>query len=1048
MDFYQALLGKRRVPHMKMGGFLADGGHFGSGDEVGANVGSYLGGTLGGAPGAAAGATLGRSIGGGVIPQPSEWGKTISGEYIPQSNFNPNMPTNTFAPTQQTNTFNPDVVQNAYQPDTITNSFNPNMPTNSFQANAPQLMQQDYKEASGQGLAGIGGGMSRLGDTYLQQQQLAGQAGQALGAQQGLYGQQQGLADALLAQSRGQGPNPAQAQFQQNVDQNIAQQAGAIASQRGINPALAGRMAAQQGGMMNQQAAGQSAVLQAQQQLGAQQALGAQQQAMGQNLLGQNATFANQGNLYNAAANTAGNMGQLGAGLYGTAAGAMNAQNANAINSSLGIQGINAGVAQQNAALGAQGQTLLANVAAQNADLAGQGRGLTAQAAAQNAALRQANSEQRGGVAAQNATLGQAHQEQLGGVASQNAAIGAQGEAIKAGVASENTKAKSGMFGGLIQGIGAIAAAAHGGEIPDSEALNLARTLLSEGGNVPGKAKVAGDHEANDVIPTVLSPKEIVLPRSVAMADDAPAKAAEFVARLKGQKSGGKGYGKVLEKDRNLKTKMQELEKFATGGLSGQDEEDDDRYSSALPTSYMPPTAPVAEAPRAMGASGSWDATPQPTPTEEGSGMGYVDDPAETPVTTEAAKAPNLNTMAPEKPGIQKTSLGDSSSTADAVMKLQSDNEKIVGDQVKSIQDASNAAQTAALQSAKIYEDQVKQMKALQDERTMRLSAIDQEQEVLKQDIAATKIDPHRMWNSKDTGGKILASIGLLLSGIGSGMTGQENLAMKVINKAIDTDIEAQKANLGKKENLLTQNYKKYGDLQSAMAATSLSLNSTAQAQIAAAAARAQGPQAQMNAQLAIGQLQQQAQALKESLATKQVKDMLLSGGEKAPKVSPSLAETLFPGRTVNTPNGVKIAKTTEDAKKFTEAAVTVQTIKQQIADMRTFMKDEGRTAMGTDANETAKAMSSDLLLQLKNLHELGVLSKTDTDLLEPLVPDPGAWRQDKSLAKIVHLEKVLKSKMDIAYANRLSGFSPGAERPDANKRDMNTGLKLTSGKR
>jgi hypothetical protein len=39
---------------------------------------------------------------------------------------------------------------------------------------------------------------------------------------------------------------------------------------------------------------------------------------------------------------------------------------------------------------------------------------------------------------------------------------------------------------------------------------------LSHGGEVPGEALVAGDHEDNDVVPTLLSPGEIVVPRSYA----------------------------------------------------------------------------------------------------------------------------------------------------------------------------------------------------------------------------------------------------------------------------------------------------------------------------------------------------------------------------------------------------------------------------------------------------------------------------------------------------------------------------------------------------
>lgn len=98
----------------------------------------------------------------------------------------------------------------------------------------------------------------RANDTYLMQSQLAA---------------------ALLNQSQGGGPNPAQNMLNQATGQNVQQQGALMASARGAsaNPALIARLAAQQGGQIQQQAAGQAATLQAQQQLEAQKQLQAQQ---------------------------------------------------------------------------------------------------------------------------------------------------------------------------------------------------------------------------------------------------------------------------------------------------------------------------------------------------------------------------------------------------------------------------------------------------------------------------------------------------------------------------------------------------------------------------------------------------------------------------------------------------------------------------------------------------------------------------------------------------------------------------------------------------
>lgn len=102
---------------------------------------------------------------------------------------------------------------------------------------------------------------------------------------------------------------------------------------------------------------------------------------------------------------------------------------------------------------------------------------------------------------------------------------------------------------------------AHGGAID-----------FRTGGHVPGQPKVKGDHEVNDVVPAMLSPGEIVLPRSVALAPDAAERAKQFVMAIKDKeeavekksKGGPVGYAKVLAKHRELEQRMAKLEKSVT----------------------------------------------------------------------------------------------------------------------------------------------------------------------------------------------------------------------------------------------------------------------------------------------------------------------------------------------------------------------------------------------------------------------------------------------------------------------------------------------------
>lgn len=135
--------------------------------------------------------------------------------------------------------------------------------------------------------------------------------------------QQQALAQTLLAQSQGVGPNPVQDQLNQNTGATVAAQGALAAGQRGAssNVGLMAKQIANQGAQIQQNAVGQAATLGAQQQLGAQQNL--------QNLYSQEQEGQNQ--------------------LLATTTGAQNNQNANQVANYAQMQGINAGVAQNNA---------------------------------------------------------------------------------------------------------------------------------------------------------------------------------------------------------------------------------------------------------------------------------------------------------------------------------------------------------------------------------------------------------------------------------------------------------------------------------------------------------------------------------------------------------------------------------------------------------------------------------------------------------------------------------------------------------------------------
>lgn len=141
--------------------------------------------------------------------------------------------------------------------------------------------------------------------------------------------------------------------------------------------------------------------------------------------------------------------------------------------------------------------------------------------------------------------LGMQAQQINANVAQGNQQAGLTADQINAGVSAGNAAFQGNLLGGAINGAAAVAAGA------------------AHGAMVPGKAAVSGDSPKNDTVPAMLSPGEVVIPRSIAQAEDAPEKAAEFVRAIRRSKGGSTApdYGKVL-------AKVRELEALCRGGMA------------------------------------------------------------------------------------------------------------------------------------------------------------------------------------------------------------------------------------------------------------------------------------------------------------------------------------------------------------------------------------------------------------------------------------------------------------------------------------------------
>lgn len=93
-------------------------------------------------------------------------------------------------------------------------------------------------------------------------------------------------------------------------------------------------------------------------------------------------------------------------------------------------------------------------------------------------------------------------------------------------------------------------------------------------------------------------------------------------------------------------------------------------------------------------------------------------------------------------------------------------------------------------------------------------AAIDAQQKNLEQAVMNGHLDPNRIWGDPSQGGgggnRILSTIGMALSAMGSGLAGGSNVAYNMVHDAIDRDVDAQKLDLLRNREML-EHYRQKG---------------------------------------------------------------------------------------------------------------------------------------------------------------------------------------------------------------------------------------------
>lgn len=260
------------------------------------------------------------------------------------------------------------------------------------------------------------------------------------------------------------------------------------------------------------------------------------------------------------------------------------------------------------------------------------------------------------------------------------------------------------------------------------------------------------------------------------------------------------------------------------------------------------------------GATGTWDAAPAatstvpPAVTQNTGGLEVVEGNGATAAAQDTA--PSTMPAIPQFSESSRTTVGGLTGSAlqglntayDASAKAIDAQAKVANDRVAA-ESESLRAKEALARSFRIQEE------AKQAEVEQRKADWENKMKSADDKYRGASIDSGRLWRDSSTGSKIAGGIGIMLGALSQALTGKDNPALKIIDAAIDRDIDVQKANMekaGKEAGMTRSAYSTYLEATGSEAAARNRIKMLAYdeigAKLDAAAANSKSPEIAANA--------------------------------------------------------------------------------------------------------------------------------------------------------------------------------------------------------
>lgn len=361
---------------------------------------------------------------------------------------------------------------------------------------------------------------------------------------------------------------------------------------------------------------------------------------------------------------------------------------------------------------------------------------------------------------------------------------------------------------------------------------------------------------------------------------------------------------------------------------------------------------------------------------------------------------------------------------------------KIFGQQGEALTAGNQAMQGALSEGQKAQAAYAAQLEAQQKEHQAHVAEISKGLDADRDAYTKGQIDPNHVWNSKSTAQKVGTIIGLFLGGIGAGMKGGDNVALTMLNKSIDRDIESQKLQLSKAHTLYSMNLQKLQNENAADAATKLQMYNAMQAKLQLSGMKMQGAEAQQRFKMGMAGIEQAKLPYLQQLAQFGMMQQAQTRGIPSGSSAEMFLPEKFQERLVNVkgPDGkiIKVpAQTKEDAEAYKKSQSMLNGVEHAVKDLQNLNQEVDpitRHVWGTEGRSRIAAAAGSIRTQLAALHGLNRMTEIEMRDFEKMVPDEHTWNTSKGQQMLEDLMAKIKAKRDSDGQEFLSNYSPGTE--------------------